>query len=293
MLDARRRARRRAAPPGSTSPPTTSSAFAGPAEQLPAARRAPRRRDPGARRRAASLARGLVPPEHARPRSTSRGAPPRWAVGVARDAPAALDGAGPLVLAAADTAFRRQVGDALTSAGVAVTADARRRRGRDRHRRAGAARARRASRQGARRVDSMVHGGLRAHARGEGPARRRLLGALQGASARRLLVLLLPGGQPPRRRGPHGADVPAGLPALRARAAGVRRAAAAAVADPHRAQPRGELLPRPVAQAADADRRRGRAVGAAHDGGPRRGSRRAGADPRRASSSCRTTAARR
>ena len=39
-----------------------------------------------------------------------------------RDAQAALDGAGPLVLAAADTAFRRQVGDALTSAGVAVTA---------------------------------------------------------------------------------------------------------------------------------------------------------------------------
>ena len=45
-----------------------------------------------------------------------------WAVGVARDARAALDGAAPLVLAAADTAFRRQVGDALTSAGVAITA---------------------------------------------------------------------------------------------------------------------------------------------------------------------------
>ena len=35
-----------------------------------------------------------------------------------------------------------------------------------------------------------------------------------------------------------------------------RRAPAAAVADPHRAQPGGQLLPRPLAQAADADRRR-------------------------------------
>src|SRR5881409_2712670 len=52
--------------------------------------------------------------------------------------------------------------------------------------------------------------------RPEGGARRRLLRALQGAPARRLLVLLLPGGQPPRRRGPDRADVPAGLPALRA-----------------------------------------------------------------------------
>ena len=39
-----------------------------------------------------------------------------------------------------------------------------------------------------------------------------------------------------------------------------RRPAAAAVADPHRPQPGGELLPRPLAQAADADRRRGHAV---------------------------------
>ena len=39
--------------------------------------------------------------------------------------------------------------------------------------------------------------------------------------------------------------------------------AAAAVADPDRAQPRGQLLPRPVAQAADADRRRRRDLGAA------------------------------
>ena len=36
----------------------------------------------------------------------------------------------------------------------------------------------------------------------------------------------------------------------------VRRAAAAPVADPHRAQPRRQLLPRPRAQAADPDRRR-------------------------------------
>ena len=63
-------------------------------------------------------------------------------------------------------------------------------------------------------------------------------------------LLLLPGRQPPRRRGPDGADLPAGLPPLRARAARVRRAAAAPVADPHRAQPRREPLSRPLAQAA-------------------------------------------
>ena len=39
---------------------------------------------------------------------------------------------------------------------------------------------------------------------------------------------------------------------------GVAGPAAAAVADPHRPQPRGQLLPRPLAQAADADRRRER-----------------------------------
>ena len=83
------------------------------------------------------------------------------------------------------------------------------------------------------------------------PARRGLHRALPRAPARRLLVLLLPGGQPPRRRGPHGADVPAGLPALRAGAARVAGPAAAAVADPHRAQPGGQLLPRPLAPAAD------------------------------------------
>jgi 1-acyl-sn-glycerol-3-phosphate acyltransferase len=68
------------------------------------------------------LSRGMVPPEHARPSEYVTGRTAAWAVGVARDAQAALDGARPLVLAAADTAFRRQVGDALTSARVAVTA---------------------------------------------------------------------------------------------------------------------------------------------------------------------------
>ena len=84
---------------------------------------------------------------------------------------------------------------------------------------------------------------------------------------RRLLVLVLPRGQPPRRRGPDRADVPAGLPALRARAEGVRGAPAAAVADPHRPQPGGELLPRPLAPAADQHRRRGRDLDAAHHRG--------------------------
>ena len=111
-----------------------------------------------------------------------------------------------------------------------------------------------------------------------------------GAPARRLLLRLLPGRQPPRRRGPDGADLPAGLPALRARAARVRRPAAAAVADPHRPQPRGQLLPRPLAHAADADRRRGRAVRAAHDGGARRGPRRPRAHPGRRAGAARRPA---
>ena len=79
----------------------------------------------------------------------------------------------------------------------------------------------------------------------------RVHGALPRAPARRLLLRLLPGRQPPRRRGPHRADVPAGLPALRARAARVRRPPAAAVAHPHRPQPGGQLLPRPLAPAAN------------------------------------------
>src|SRR4051795_9187476 len=88
---------------------------------------------------------------------------------------------------------------------------------------------------------------------GQGAARRAVHGALQGAPARRLLVFVLPGGQSPRRRGPHRADVPAGLPALRARAARVGRAAAAAMADPDPPQTRGPLLHLQRPKAADAD----------------------------------------
>ena len=96
-------------------------AFAVPAEQLPAALE----RHGGAipdRAGVLLLTRGMVPPEHARPSEYVAERTAAWAVGVARDAQAALDGAGPLVLGAADTAFRRQIGDALTSAGVGVTA---------------------------------------------------------------------------------------------------------------------------------------------------------------------------
>src|ERR671914_2745340 len=92
-------------------------------------------------------------------------------------------------------------------------------------------------------------------------ARPRLHGALPGPPARRLLVRLLPYRQPPRRRGPHRADLPPGLPPLRPRSPRVERAAAAALADPHRPQPRGELLPRPLAPPADEPRgRRGHLV---------------------------------
>ena len=138
-------------------------------------------------------------------------------------------------------------------------------------------------------VVSAPHG----HSSGQGQARCRLLRALQGAPEGRLLVLVLPGGQPPRRRGPDRADVPAGVPALRARPEGVPGPPAAAVADPDRPQPRGQLLPRPLAPAADQHRRRGRDLHAAHHRGP--GARiattwRASCG---ASSSCRTTAGRR
>ena len=96
-------------------------AFAVPAEQLPAALE---RHGAAIPERAGVLvlSREMVPPEHARPSEYVAGRTAAWAVGVARGAQAALDGTGPLVLAAADTAFRRQVGDALTSAGFAVTA---------------------------------------------------------------------------------------------------------------------------------------------------------------------------
>src|ERR1700748_2043114 len=84
----------------------------------------------------------------------------------------------------------------------------------------------------------------RSGAGGEGGAGSRLRGLLPGPPARRLLLRLLPGGEPPRRRGPHRAGLPAGVPALRPGAAGVGRAAAATVADPDRPQPRLELLTR-------------------------------------------------
>ena len=68
------------------------------------------------------LARELVPPEHARPSEYVARRTAAWAVAVARGAPAALEGREPLVLAASDKALRRQIGDALTSAGIAVAA---------------------------------------------------------------------------------------------------------------------------------------------------------------------------
>ncbi len=127
----------------------------------------------------------------------------------------------------------------------------------------------------------------------QGSPRRGLHGAVPSPSAGRLLVLVLPGGQPPRRRGPHRADVPAGVPALRARAARVAGPSAAAVADPHRAQPGRQLLPRPVAPSADDDRRRGSAARAAHDRGPGGGSRGPQSNPRMRATAARTIAARR
>ena len=117
--------------------------------------------------------------------------------------------------------------------------------------------------------------------------------AVPRASARRLLLQLLPRRQPPRRRGPHRADVPAGLSPLRARAARVQRPAAAPVAHPDRPQPRGELLPRPLAQARVGDRGRGHDLGSAHDRVAGRGPRGAASRSSTASSSCPTIAARR
>src|ERR671916_3047786 len=97
-----------------------------------------------------------------------------------------------------------------------------------------------------------LHMGGEGH--GQAAARPRFHGAVQGAPPRRLLVLLLPDRQPPRRRGPDRADLPAGVPPLRARAARVERAAAASLADPDRPQPRRQLLPRPLAAAGDPPR---------------------------------------
>ena len=101
----------------------------------------------------------------------------------------------------------------------------------------------------------------------------RLRAALPRPPARRLLLLLLPRRQPPRRRGPHRAGLPAGLPPLRARAAGVERPAAAPVAHPHRPQPRLQLPPRPRPQAAVAARQLGPDRRAARDRAHRRGPR--------------------
>src|SRR3954469_17034158 len=87
----------------------------------------------------------------------------------------------------------------------------------------------------------------------QGAARRGGLRPLPGPSARRVLLRVLPRREPPRRGGPDRADLPAGLPALRARAARIGRAAAAALADQDPPQPRREPLPRPLAQARLAD----------------------------------------
>src|SRR3954453_1443508 len=97
---------------------------------------------------------------------------------------------------------------------------------------------------------------MRDRRQAQGAAGSRVLRPLSLAPARRLLVLLLPGGQPSRRRGPHRADVSPGLPPLRAGTAGVGGPAIAAVADPDPPQPGGELLPRPLPPAPDGDRRR-------------------------------------
>ncbi len=114
----------------------------------------------------------------------------------------------------------------------------------------------------------------------QGPARRRVLGPVPGAPARCVQLRLLPGGQPPRRRGSDRADLPSGIPALRAGAARIRRAAAAAVADPDRAQPRREPVPRPLAQAGVADRRDDHDHRASHDRAAGRGPGRAEPCPR-------------
>src|SRR3954471_16123986 len=116
--------------------------------------------------------------------------------------------------------------------------------------------------------------------RGQGGTGPRVLGSLPSAPAGRLLLLLLPGGQPPRRRGPDRADVPSGLPALRAGGRREQWEAAATVADPHRAQSGRESVSRPGAAPADADRGHDDALGRAYDGGPRGGPARAPADPR-------------
>ena len=281
-----------AAPPA-TSPPTTSSPSPCPAEQLPAALE---RHGAAIPERAGVLvlSREMVPPEHVRPSEYVAARTAAWAVGVVRDAQAALDGAGPLVLAAADTAFRRQVGDALTSAGVAVTATRDVAAVGDRHRRAGAPRRDRAPRQGRtpRRFPWCMASSE--HTREEKARLDDAFSALYKAHLRDVYSYSYY-----RVGNHHDAEDLTEQTFLQAYRHFERAQkesdgpAAAAVADPHRPQPGRELLPRPVAQAADADRRRGRAR--------RRRTRRRissriattwrGSSP--VCSSCRTTAARR
>ncbi|CAA9490255.1 MAG: putative RNA polymerase sigma factor, partial [uncultured Solirubrobacteraceae bacterium] len=117
-------------------------------------------------------------------------------------------------------------------------------------------------------------------ARAQGASRRGVHPALPGTSARRLLLRLLPGRQPSRRRGPHHPDLPAGLSPLRARARGVRRAAAAALAHPDRPQPGGQPLSRPLAAPADLDGGRRAPGRPALHRVPGRAARRARAHPR-------------
>jgi 1-acyl-sn-glycerol-3-phosphate acyltransferase len=97
--------------------------FAVPAEALPAALEAHGAEIPE-RAGVLVLSRELVPPGHERPSEYVARRTAGWAVGAVRDAQAALEGRAPLVLAAADAAFRRQVSDALSSAGFAVRATA-------------------------------------------------------------------------------------------------------------------------------------------------------------------------
>src|SRR5437764_1068875 len=73
----------------------------------------------------------------------------------------------------------------------------------------------------------------------QGAAGRGLHGALPSPSEGRLQLLVLPGGQSPRRRGPHRADVPAGVPALRT---GPARERGAADPPERRSERRGRTL---------------------------------------------------
>jgi len=117
--------------------------------------------------------------------------------------------------------------------------------------------------------------GLGEQSQVEGTARCGVFRALSRAPEGRLQLRVLPRRRPSRRGGPDGADIPAGLPPLRARTARIARQAAASVADPHCAQPGCEPLSRPLAQACVADRRDDAARCAAHDRAARGGQGRA------------------